>query len=90
MYEVCEDAEKDGVSYIEVRFSPVLHTDKGMTVSQVMEAVCEGQFLAERKLGIVVRVIVCGMRFFFFFFFFFFFLFYLFCLFVCFRSPFNN
>jgi adenosine deaminase len=62
MYEVCEDAKDDGVRYLEVRFSPILHMNKGLNLSQVMEAICEGQFLAERKLGIIVRIIVCGMR----------------------------
>ena len=37
MYEVCEDAYNDGVRYIEVRFSPILHTEKGLTLSMVME-----------------------------------------------------
>jgi adenosine deaminase len=58
MYEVCEDAVADGVKYLEVRFSPILHTKQGMSLSQVtlisfihcsysflkvMEAICEGQ-----------------------------------------------
>jgi len=63
MYEVCEDAYKDGVRYIEVRFSPILHIQKGLTLSMVMEAVCEGQIVAELKLpGMIARIIVCGMR----------------------------
>jgi len=37
MYEVCQDAVADGVRYIEVRFSPILHTQGGMSLSQVME-----------------------------------------------------
>lgn len=39
-YEVCEDAVRDGVRYIEIRFSPILHTNEGLSLSQVME-VCE-------------------------------------------------
>lgn len=27
MYEVCEDAVNDGVKYLEVRFSPILHVN---------------------------------------------------------------
>eukprot|EP01098_Paradermamoeba_levis_P010306 TRINITY_DN4328_c0_g2_i2.p1 TRINITY_DN4328_c0_g2~~TRINITY_DN4328_c0_g2_i2.p1 ORF type:complete len:140 (+),score=32.00 TRINITY_DN4328_c0_g2_i2:54-422(+) len=26
VYEVCEDAVKDGIKYLEIRFSPILHT----------------------------------------------------------------
>ena len=37
MYEVAEDAYRDGVKYLEVRFSPVLHTKEGLSLSQVME-----------------------------------------------------
>eukprot|EP01104_Vermistella_antarctica_P015914 TRINITY_DN5322_c0_g1_i1.p1 TRINITY_DN5322_c0_g1~~TRINITY_DN5322_c0_g1_i1.p1 ORF type:complete len:817 (-),score=184.20 TRINITY_DN5322_c0_g1_i1:17-2344(-) len=62
MYEVCEDAVNDGVRYIEVRFSPILHVNEGMCLTSVMEAICEGQAMAEHRLPITARVIVCGMR----------------------------
>jgi len=62
MYEVCEDAHKDGVRYLEVRFSPILHTKEGLSLSTIMEAVIQGQHMAEYNLNIIVRVIVCGMR----------------------------
>jgi len=62
MYEVCKDAVDDGVRYLEVRFSPILHVRQGMSLSSVMEAVVHGQTMAEYTLNIVVRVIVCGMR----------------------------
>jgi adenosine deaminase len=61
-YEMCEDAVRDGVTYLEVRFSPILHTRHGMALSTVMEAVIEAQAAAELRLPIVVRIIVCGMR----------------------------
>lgn len=62
MYEVCEDAAADGVRYIEVRFSPILHTDEGLSLSGVMDAVCEGAVMAENSFNITARIIVCGMR----------------------------
>jgi adenosine deaminase len=62
MYEVCEDNYLDGVRYLEVRFSPILHTQQGLSLSQIMEAVCDGQVLAEHSLPMTVRIIVCGMR----------------------------
>ncbi|EGG18123.1 adenosine deaminase [Cavenderia fasciculata] len=61
-YEMCEDAINDGVTYLEVRFSPVLHTEKGLSLSAVMEAVCEGLALAEMKLPMKASIIVCGLR----------------------------
>jgi len=62
MYEVCEDAVLDGVKYLEVRFSPILHTAGGLSLSSVMEAVVAGRVMAEMNLGIVCRIIVSGMR----------------------------
>ena len=62
MYEVAEDAAADGVRYLEVRFSPILHVKEGMGLSEVMEAAAEGLVMAENKLPITVRILVCGMR----------------------------
>lgn len=61
-YLVCEDAYKDGVKYIEIRFSPILHMREGLSLSSVMEAVVEGCVMAELNMGITARIIVCGMR----------------------------
>ncbi|KAM9975803.1 hypothetical protein ACTFIW_013193 [Dictyostelium discoideum] len=61
-YEMCEDAVADGVSYLEIRFSPVLHTSFGLSLSEVMEAVCDGMAIAELNLPIKARIIVCGLR----------------------------
>ncbi|KAH3760493.1 adenosine deaminase [Pelomyxa schiedti] len=62
MYEVCEDAWNDGVRYLEVRFSPILHTVEGMSQGGVMEAVCEGQAMAMYRFPLRVQIIVCAMR----------------------------
>lgn len=59
--KVCEDAVKDGVSYLgtkihtfheliaEVRFSPILHIQEGLSLSQIMEAICEGAAMAGKS-----------------------------------------
>lgn len=62
MYELCEDAVADGVKYLEIRFSPILHINHGLALSTVMESVCEAKTMAELRLPIVVRIICCGMR----------------------------
>eukprot|EP00727_Mastigamoeba_balamuthi_P007369 m51a1_g3252 adenosine deaminase, putative (283) ;mRNA; r:156363-161587 len=62
MYEVCEDAWRDGVRYLEVRFSPILHTQQGLSQAAVMEAVCEGLTLARLRFPIMCQIIVCAMR----------------------------
>lgn len=41
-YELCEDAWAEGVRYIEVRYSPILHTHGGLGLADIVEAVLEG------------------------------------------------
>ncbi|MBS1262424.1 MAG: Adenosine deaminase [Calditrichaeota bacterium] len=60
--ELCEDAWDDGVWYLEVRFSPVLHQRLGLSLVRVMDAVLAGLHDGERKTGIRTGVIVCGIR----------------------------
>ena len=62
MFEACEDAVKDGLVYVEIRFAPILHVNEQMKPTQVMEAVCDGLAMAEHHLPITARIIVCGMR----------------------------
>jgi adenosine deaminase len=40
--ECAEDLAADGVVYAEVRFAPELHTDRGLSLDQVVEAVLDG------------------------------------------------
>ncbi|MEL6615979.1 MAG: adenosine deaminase, partial [Bacteroidota bacterium] len=46
----------------EVRYGPVLHTDEGLTMWQVNDAVLAGLADAERDHGIKAGVIICGLR----------------------------
>ena len=46
--EACTDAVDDGVRYLELRFAPMLHTDGGLQLAEVMDAVLEGKLHAER------------------------------------------
>ena len=61
-YELAEDMARDHVRYLEVRYGPVLHTDQGLTMWQVNDAVLAGLADAERDYGIQTGVIVCGLR----------------------------
>ena len=38
-FELAEDCWNDGVRYLEVRYSPILHTQKGMTSSESVDAI---------------------------------------------------
>lgn len=61
-YELAEDAAAENVRYMEVRYSPILHTKKGLRLTEVSEAVLEGLRLAEKKFDIRTGVIICGIR----------------------------
>ncbi len=61
-FELAEDCHADGVEYIEVRYSPVLHTQKGLPLTTIVEAVLSGLRDAKRKFGIMSGVIICGIR----------------------------
>jgi adenosine deaminase len=61
-YELAEDAARDGVNYIEVRYAPVLNQAEGLSLEQAVEAPLRGLARAERDHGVVGRVIVCAIR----------------------------
>jgi adenosine deaminase len=61
-YELAEDAAKENVRYMEVRYAPMLHTRKGLKLTAVVEAVLEGLRAAQDKFGIESAVILCGIR----------------------------
>jgi len=65
--ECALDLARDGVVYAEVRGAPELFTEKGLTISDVVEATLEGykQGMAEAKREgheIAVYSLLCGMR----------------------------
>jgi adenosine deaminase len=61
-YELAEDAAAENVRYIEVRYSPILHTEQGLKMDEVNDAVLEGLAAAGRDLGIRSGVIICALR----------------------------
>ena len=61
-FELAEDCWNDGVRYVEVRYSPILHTQEGMTSSESIDAVKKGLDQAESEFGIKTGIIICGIR----------------------------
>lgn len=61
-YELAEDAAREGVRYLEVRYAPILNTRGGLSLAQAVEAPLLGLARAEREYGIVARVLVCALR----------------------------
>jgi adenosine deaminase len=61
-FELAEDAWRDGVRYIEVRYAPVLNVREGLSLEQAVEAPLRGLARAEDMHGITGRLIVCAIR----------------------------
>jgi adenosine deaminase len=65
--ECAVDLAADGVVYAEVRFAPELHTTRGLSLEEVVEAVLAGFAEGEREAAdagspIVVRTLLTAMR----------------------------
>jgi adenosine deaminase len=61
-FELAEDAARENVRYLEVRYSPMLHTRHGLKLTNIVEAVLAGLRDAKRRYGIRYGVILCGIR----------------------------
>jgi len=61
-YECAVDLHDDGVVYAEVRFAPELHTEAGLTLDEVMDAVLEGFRRGSTETGITIYAIASAMR----------------------------
>ncbi len=60
--ECAEDLAADGVVYAEVRFAPELHTARGLSLDEVVEAVLDGFELGCHGRGIRVYALLTAMR----------------------------
>ena len=61
-FELAEDAARENVRYMEVRYSPMLHARKGLKLTSIVEAVLSGLRAAQSRYGIESSVILCGIR----------------------------
>jgi adenosine deaminase len=61
-YEMAEDAARDNVRYLEVRYCPHLSRSRGMMLDDVILAELRGFQRGERDFGVVSRVINCSLR----------------------------
>jgi adenosine deaminase len=61
-YEMMEDMRSDGVVYIETRFAPVFHTERGLHWDEVVNAVLRGLERGRRDFGIEFGLIICALR----------------------------
>ncbi|MFV0559275.1 MAG: adenosine deaminase [Enterococcus sp.] len=61
-YDLVEQAANENICYLEIRFAPLLHQEKGLSVAQILEAVLQGIHLAQEHHSIYVNLIISGMR----------------------------
>jgi adenosine deaminase len=61
-YEMVEDAARDNIRYLEVRYCPYLSRRKGLSMERALEAELAGLARGERDFGVIARVINCSLR----------------------------
>src|SRR6266700_3455034 len=60
--ECAEDLAADGIVYAEVRFAPELHTERGLSLDEVVQAVLEGFSQGSKSRPIRVYALLTAMR----------------------------
>lgn len=60
--ELVVDAAREGVRYIEIRYSPVLNTQEGLSLDEAVEAPLRGIATGTFESGTVARLIICALR----------------------------
>jgi adenosine deaminase len=61
-YELVETASQENVVYLEVRYSPVLHVEEGLSFEEINDAVLDGLQAASTDFGVRTNLIICGLR----------------------------
>ena len=61
-FDVFEQLQRDNVLYAEIRFAPLLHTEKHLSAENVVEIVEEATARVSRATGIEARLILCTLR----------------------------
>ena len=61
-YELCEDLNKDNVRYAEIRYGPWLHTEQGLSLTDVIRGVLSGWAAGRKAFGLEGGIIVTALR----------------------------
>jgi adenosine deaminase len=61
-YEMMEDMHNDGVVYVETRFAPVFHTEKGLHWEEIVASVLKGLERGKKEFRVEYGLIICAMR----------------------------
>ncbi len=62
VYDLFEQLGHDQVLYAEIRFAPLLHTERGLSANRVVEIVDEAVTAASGESGIEAGTILCTLR----------------------------
>lgn len=62
VYYLAEKLNRQGILYAEIRFAPQLHTKKGLSMRQAVEAALVSMAYANENLDIKCQLILCCMR----------------------------
>ena len=62
IFDVFEQLQQESVVYAELRFAPLLHTEKGLTSEEVVEIVDTAAASASRATEVEARLILCTLR----------------------------
>ena len=60
--DLAQDAAKENVKYLEVRFAPSFSTAQGLSICEIIENVQKGLMEAQKMAEIRTGILVCGMR----------------------------
>ena len=60
--ELVEDKAADNVRYLEIRWGPLLHVERGLSLAEGIDAVVSGAERAARETGAIVRLICTAIR----------------------------
>lgn len=60
--EAVLDWKKHNIVYGEIRFAPVLHTERGLSYDEIVQAVLRGLEQGRKDTGIHYGLIICAMR----------------------------
>lgn len=61
-FDVISQAADEHIQYIEVRFAPSLHTEKGLSLPKIVQAVLAGLEQGQQRFGVKSNALLCGMR----------------------------
>jgi adenosine deaminase len=61
-FELVEDVAGDGTRYVEIRWAPTLHLERGLSLKEGIAAVVAGATGAAARTGVAVRLIAVALR----------------------------